>query len=125
MEKRVVDEWIKYATNDFEAAKILLADNRPKIEIICFLCQQAAEKILKAYLYAKDIEPPKTHDLNFLVEMCIKEDINFEEVAGICERLTEYGVLPRYPFGAEVEERDMRLAIEDARKILEFVKGKI
>jgi hypothetical protein len=34
-----------------------------KDEIICFHCQQSAEKYLKAFLFSNDIEPDKTHNL--------------------------------------------------------------
>ncbi|MBN2050303.1 MAG: HEPN domain-containing protein [Spirochaetales bacterium] len=37
------------------------------LEIICFHCQQAAEKALKAYLAYNEIRPPKTHDLDELI----------------------------------------------------------
>lgn len=38
-------KWFEYAENDFEAAKILSIQVKPKLEIVCYHCQQCAEKI--------------------------------------------------------------------------------
>ncbi|HCM24964.1 MAG TPA: hypothetical protein DIC34_00180 [Treponema sp.] len=49
-----------FAQADLATARFL-TDIRPEpIEIICFHCQQAAEKSIKAYLVHLDIRPPKT-----------------------------------------------------------------
>ena len=43
-----VDTWMKLAENDYVVAEHLFGTFRPMpIEIICFHCQQAAEKQLK------------------------------------------------------------------------------
>ena len=49
MDKMIVNEWLKYANNDLEAANHLLTLHPLKLEIICYLCQQSAEKMLKAF----------------------------------------------------------------------------
>jgi HEPN domain-containing protein len=43
-------EWIQLADDDFDSAKLLNVAVRRYYEIICYLCAQAAEKYLKAYL---------------------------------------------------------------------------
>ena len=43
-------EWLDYATKDLASARFLLKMKPQPREIICFHCQQAAEKALKAYL---------------------------------------------------------------------------
>jgi HEPN domain-containing protein len=67
-------------------------------EIICFHCQQAAEKWLKGYrVYMGIAEIPKTHELNKLRDACADFDPRFEEIAEECDFLMQFGVTPRYP----------------------------
>ena len=61
-------QWLAKAHND-----LLNADNNLNSEIVpfdtvCFHCQQAAEKLLKAYLLSRGLQPPFTHDLLFLLD---------------------------------------------------------
>ena len=64
MERDYMAEWFQYASIDMASAEHLANTMRPQpLEIICFLCQQSAEKNLKGYLlYKTDTEPSKTHD---------------------------------------------------------------
>jgi len=70
-------EWMKFAINDLEAVEILNSHNPPKLEIICYLCQQSAEKMLKSFLVYSGVKPPKTHELDELCEMCQEVDDSF------------------------------------------------
>lgn len=45
-----VKNWIRYAEGDLRVAQQSLQDEIPAYPTICFLCQSAAEKYLKAYL---------------------------------------------------------------------------
>jgi len=66
----LLQEWIDRGHNDFRSADYLSTMHHPTPdEIICYLCQQSAEKYLKAFLFLHDVEPPKIHDLNELLEM--------------------------------------------------------
>jgi hypothetical protein len=44
-----VEKWIRFAQMDFDSAVALAERFRPPIEVVSYLCQQSAEKILKAY----------------------------------------------------------------------------
>ena len=47
-----VQRWLDFAENDLAVAKHLLETFHPKpLEIICYHCQQAAEKAIKSRLY--------------------------------------------------------------------------
>ena len=120
-----IHEWVKYSDNDFEAVNQLSSFHPPKIEIICYLCQQAAEKIIKAFLVYADLKPPRTHDLTFLRDECEKVEAEFVGLIDECARLNEYSSQPRYPSGLELVESDMELAKKDSKKIIEFVKTKL
>ena len=113
-----VAEWYTYADRDLATAEYLCGMYPQPLEIICYHCQQAAEKYLKAYLvFREGQEPPKTHDLTLLSIECSKTESRFENVGRACEMLTRYGVLPRYPTEIEVFENDMQKALEYARQI--------
>ena len=88
----IVNEWLDFAIKDISSAKYLL-DMRPvPLEIICYHCEQAAEKVLKGYLIRNDIEPPRTHDLRLLCKMCANIDDTFDNISQYCVNLTPYGV---------------------------------
>jgi HEPN domain-containing protein len=95
------------------------------LEVICYHCEQAAEKILKGYLIQNNIEPPRTHDLRLLCKMCATIDNTFDEISQSCVNLTPYGVQPRYPFEIEILDTDMQKAIVDADHAMNFTLQKI
>ena len=47
----VANEWFKMARIDFESANFLLNMKPAPLEIICYHCQQCAEKSLKGLLF--------------------------------------------------------------------------
>ena len=78
-------DWYRFAMMDVLAANSLNEHMYPKpLEIICYLSQQSAEKMIKGFLVANDVEPPKIHDLRRLCEICISIDKNFEELKEPC-----------------------------------------
>jgi len=121
MEYEIISEWFQYADMDLDSAEYLQGKCPQPLEIICFLCQQSAEKNLKGYLINKGVtEPPKTHNLDTLGIMCSEYDNRFQEIKKACSVLTAYGVQPRYPNELGIMENDMRKALEYAREIREF-----
>ena len=62
-----VKEWIIFAERDYGVAKHLFESYQPlPIENICYGCQQAVEKALKAFLIYNTGDAPKTHDIELL-----------------------------------------------------------
>ena len=122
MDKEYVYEWFQFAEMDLTTAEHLSSNMRPQpLEIICYHCQQAAEKYLKGFLfYHGIIEPPKTHNLNLLMDMCLDYGERFIEVEQACSVLSRYGVQPRYPREISVTECDTQKALEYARQIRDF-----
>jgi HEPN domain-containing protein len=60
----LVREWFEFASNDLKVAAHLFESMHKKpLEIICYHCQQAVEKVMKGYLIYNDVEPPYVHDL--------------------------------------------------------------
>ena len=93
----IVEEWIEKADEDFEFALVNLQEGKPFIAQICFHFQQAAEKYLKAYIVAKDLEFRKTHDLPMLLNICISKNSAFETLSEDCEYLNTFYIESRYP----------------------------
>jgi len=120
-----VREWFKYANDDFDVVNLLLSLYPYKVNIMCFHCQQAAEKMLKAFILHMDTEIPKIHDLNVLRNMCAANDETFSDILNECADLNIYSSKPRYPSGSTITEENMHQAIKDCRAVIEFVISKI
>lgn len=109
---------------DFDTALHLYEHMIPKpLEIICYHCQQFAEKILKASLILYEHDIPKTHDLGMLMET-LKEHISVpKDVMEACDNLTTYGVIVRYPLEIHIEAHHAEEAIRDARRIRQWIES--
>ncbi len=117
----ITKEWFSLAKKDIESAKFLRKMKPIPLEIICYHCQQSAEKYLKGFLAYNDQEVIKIHDLVFLNKKCVEYNILFMKIQTECLRLTDYSVNVRYPVHFDITEKDMILAIEDAERIQNFV----
>jgi len=123
---KLVREWLKYSQNDLISARHLYNNLNPKqTEIACYLSQQCAEKALKGFILFKDIEPPKTHNLIELCQICINYDKSFLEILDDCADLTPYGVAVRYPNELAIDDAIAKLAIDKAQLIYDFCDKKV
>jgi HEPN domain-containing protein len=120
MDHKYVAEWFSFADMDLASSEYLQEMHPRPLEIICYHCQQSMEKNLKGYLIYKGVEPPKTHDLVDLNDMCSDIDKRFSSIDKLCGILTRYGVQPRYPQEIEITENDMLNALEYARHVRDF-----
>jgi HEPN domain-containing protein len=93
----IARQWIVKARNDLIDADNNLAAMRIPCDTVCFHCQQAAEKLLKAVLAAKGVSPPLTHDLLRLLEMIIPFAPSAENLRNWLVILMPYSVTMRYP----------------------------
>lgn len=122
---KIYEEWFEFAKIDLESAKFLINMYPKPIEIICYHCEQSAEKYLKGYLIKNGNKIERTHDLVLLNNKCRGFDSGFDIIEDACIELVPYGVQVRYPYQLDVTEDDMISAIECAEKIERFIKGKI
>jgi HEPN domain-containing protein len=67
---QIIIEWIAKANDDFEFARVNLEEDKHFFSQICFHFHQAAEKYLKAFIVANDLEFKKIHDLPVLLKIC-------------------------------------------------------
>ncbi|MBP5602343.1 MAG: HEPN domain-containing protein [Treponema sp.] len=105
--ENLVKSWIEFADMDANLAVFTFENMYPKpLELICYHCQQAAEKILKAMMLAttETSEIQKTHDLALLADF-LAETIEIDDmIYNACSDLTPYGVKVRYPKEVLVDE---------------------
>ena len=124
--EHLVEQWIKIAERDLLTAKQGLEADMVLTDTICFHCQQAAEKYLKAFLVKKQIEFTKTHSLMNLLNLCATGDNSFKEELSEADNLTDYAVEIRYPDDwYEPTEEETKQAYELALKVKEFVLKKL
>lgn len=106
------EEWFKQADYDLGTAEAMFRSRRYIYTI--FMCHLCLEKALKGLLAKRDVIPPKSHDLVFLLER-ISVDIP-EQHAEFLEMLNEVSVPTRYP-----DELDRLLAQYPRRRTAEIM----
>jgi HEPN domain-containing protein len=122
MDNKRIYEWFRFGDNDLTVAEHSALTLQPlPLEIICYHCQQAVEKYLKGYLVFHGVEePPRTHNLMTLCELCSESDPQFDSIVSKCNILNAYGVQPRYPDEIYIDEGRMQIALAYAKEIRSF-----
>jgi len=119
-----VRQWLVKARHDLDSARVLV--DRGLMDTGVYHCQQAVEKVLKAYLTWQDTPLMKVHDLTALVKQCLELDGAFEELMDMADVLTPYAIAFRYPGEVlEPDALDAEEALALADSALEFISGKI
>jgi len=103
------------------AAEIALDHDPPLLDIAAFHCQQAMEKLLKAYPVHRARPFERAHDLVERLAMCVTLDREFEALRGHVEPLTPYAARFRYPGPADPPAEKVREALHVARRTCAFV----
>ena len=123
-----VQLWLEFANADLETASFLYDKQYPRqLEIICYHCQQAGEKAIKALYIAKEIPGgiPRKHDLWFLLEQ-MKNVVDIPEpIYDAAEKLDPYAIVFRYPGENRVDDYRAKQAIDLAKAIINWVKQNI
>ena len=89
------DHWLLTANYDLETAKIMYKTKRWLYVI--FMCHQTIEKSLKAVIAKGGIFPPKTHNLNKLLELAQLNHILSKEQHDFIEEIDPFNIITRYP----------------------------
>ena len=90
-------DWLGKAVTDVQVCESLMALGSAFGDVVAFHAQQAGEKALKAWLVWHQIEFPKTHDVERLLELVATGDRALAESLADAAELTPYGVEYRYP----------------------------
>lgn len=115
-----ISQWLKKAEEDLLVVNKLTEDEYFAKSTVCFHCQQAAEKYLKALLIANKREIKKTHNIEYLLSECEEIDRNFANINP--GNLSDFGVEIRYPgdlYIPEDEEIDQhKLVVDDIKELV-------
>jgi len=124
--QRDVAEWLRFVKMDQNTACHLFESMHPQpLEIICFHCQQAAEKAIKALFILKEIEVIKIHDLAILLH---KIEAFFSvpvAVKNAGDDLTPFAATFRYPQSPDIDEALTRKALADMETVITWCKEQI
>jgi HEPN domain-containing protein len=113
--------WLAYARSDLEAAQMLLQKPESYPRQICFLAQQAAEKVIKAALIVADVGVPRIHDLDGLRNL-LPEGWRVKVEHPDLAFLSVWAVEARYPGDSpEAIETDARISLQQAQAIWESI----
>ena len=88
--------WLTQADEEIKDAEFLM--NAKRYYLSLFLCQQSAEKALKAFIYFKEEEHLHTHSVSDLIKLAGKIDNDFDSIKN-AKRLDDYYIPTRYPNG--------------------------
>ena len=117
--------WLDYAEGDLASAETL-AEGQGRPNVICFLCQQSAEKAYKAYLaWLGDTSIPKVHDLDLLARRIGTEAQEALPALPEADDLTDYVITGRYPGLQPIGADEVQPALAMARDVLAWVRRAI
>lgn len=117
VDPKIVQEWVTKADEDFSFAKVNLDEDNKFYSQICFHFQQAAEKYLKAFIVAHELEFGKMHNLVQLLKVCGKKETSLLSLMEQCELLTAAYIDTRYPVHWPADySREKTLKMQDAAK---------
>jgi len=124
--RRLSHGWLAKAESDVRVCERLLEESAEFAEAIAFHAQQAAEKSLKALLVARQVEFPKTHDLERLLELAALGDGPLADKLANAAELTPYGVEFRYPGEyAPVSAETAAACVSIARRVFDEIAGRL
>ena len=122
--------WLTQAEAECKDASDLMRTGRYYLSL--FLCQQSAEKALKAFIYTKEEEPIFSHSVAELLKLALSLDEDFKPLIG-AKRLDDYYIPTRYPNGLPGEipaqyfddPEENEKALVWSKKIIELVRNKL
>jgi HEPN domain-containing protein len=93
----IIGEWVQKAESDFTSIEILVKSAGYPRDVVCYHCQQCAEKYLKAYLTQHAVRFPWTHNLRELQDLALPLDSDFQRLGNDLALIEEYALDVRYP----------------------------
>ena len=122
--------WLRQAEQDLLDAQFNREGER--YNLACFLCQQAAEKAVKAYLYHRGSEDVWGHSLIDLCEDAKVFEMFFDTIKSEARQLDKYFEITRYPgflpggiCSEAFEDADAERALFLGSTVVEFVRERL
>ena len=125
-ELELVQQWLGRARSDLHIAQGILDMRDPEPAGACFHCQQAAEKLLKAFLVYHGVDYEWTHEIERLIQQCAQLDSSFGTLHPDADPLTNYAVRFRYPDedpDPSITQGQQALAV--ARRVWQFILDRL
>ena len=120
--KPITSEWVAKAEEDYVAALYLSRRRKLSVpSIVCFHCQQCAEKYLKARLVEANVSFPKTHNLTVLLRLVLTIEPTIGNLHARLTPLNHYAVEFRYP-GDESTKEEARAALANCRAVRKEIR---
>ena len=125
---KIVEHWVERSRYDLDTAKIMLDTGR--YLYVAYMCQQAVEKILKAFIAQLGKENFPIHNLNRLAEIAtISNELTPEQFNFLAE-LTPYHIEARYGDYKEnlseiINEKKAEKVYKKTREIHKWIYQKI
>lgn len=116
--------WFTKADEDLAMIEIGVNAQAPWPQL-CIHAQQLAEKYLKGFLVRHQVLPPRIHDLERLLDLCLSHDGSLELLRSDCVTLLEASSRSRYPDISAPDEAETRAAIEAARNIRDAIRERV
>lgn len=124
------ERWLAQARHDLKAAEHAASGDFHALA--CFLCQQAGEKAVAGYLFARGADHVWGHALADLCEDAMQFDTSFDVIKTVAMLLDKYHHPTRYPTGLPggvphdvYDQVDSARAAEIAQDVVEFVSTKL
>lgn len=123
----IVAQWVERADYDLSAA---MAMNKSGHRLyVAFLCQQAAEKILKAtWCHSHSDFPPFIHNLATLSESLNLDLADSQRI--LLDRLNRYYIVGRYPtfkqkLASALTKKDAALLLKETKEFVAWCRKSI
>jgi HEPN domain-containing protein len=117
---RVFSEWLDKAGEDYGFALESLQDTSYYGQV-CFHFHQAAEKYLKAFIIAHQVEFRPVHNLIELLSICRKKNSSIAELEDACYYLNPFYIDTRYPVHWPTHyDKDIAAKAEEAARTIKM-----
>ena len=117
----VEDEWLQYATDDLESARLLL-EKSDNYHISAYHSHQTIEKLFKWFLLKKGKKFPFIHDLKELfrqISEVAKVESLFKDVSYVDDLYPQL----RYPTGEQVTQEEAQKSLIIAEKFNKIIRS--
>jgi HEPN domain-containing protein len=117
------EDWFRLAAEDLRRVSRRLAEE--DTEDAAFHLQQAIEKCLKGYLLSRGWALKRIHNLEVLLDDAVRYDATLERYRKLCEQITGYYVIERYPTLEEgPTKREVTEAYTQAEAFIRYLRAR-
>jgi HEPN domain-containing protein len=122
--KRITSEWVGKAEADIATIGALRGAKPALHDVVCFHCQQAAEKYLKAMMQESGLPVPRIHNLDQLLVLLLPVDATLRPLRRGLKTLSRYAVEYRYP-GTGANAKQVQAAVRLANRVREAIRQRL